>query len=308
MPISLITDEISADPETAIELGSEWGVHDFELRGYYAQRVPLLTAYQRDALRETLLRYRARIVALSPGLFKFPWPGSHWETFPVATIDAELHGAWKAAYDRAQMHLDELLPASITYAQELGATHILAFGFHRGSDPAKEPPDGVLETLRRAAELTAAAGLTLAIENEAHFWADTGEHTANMLTAIHQPALRANWDPGNALEAGDRPYPDGYSHIRPYLAHVHFKDARRVEQGGYEYAVDGDVDWAGQIAALVNEGYEGFISVETHLRPKVSAARAALARLRRLLDSAGELAHTGEDKGVSEQPRSNGGR
>lgn len=288
MQISLITDEISADPETAIELGIEWGVHDFELRGYYAQRAPLLTPYQRDRLRETLLRSQARIVALSPGLFKFPWPPQHWEAFPVAAIEAELHGLWKTAYDRAQTHLDELLPASIAYAQELGATTILAFGFHRGSYPASEPPDGVLETLRRAAELTAAAGLTLAIENESNFWADTGAHTAAMLAAINHPALRANWDPGNALEAGDTPYPDGYEHIRPYLAHVHFKDARRVEGGGYEYAVDGDVDWASQIRLLACEGYGGFISVETHLQPKVSCARAALARLRQLLHSACE--------------------
>lgn len=307
MRISLITDEISADPETALELGSEWGVHEVELRGYFAQRVPLLTPYQRDKLRESLLRYRSRVVALSPGLFKFPWPNAHWETFPVAAIEAEWYGSWKTAQDRAQMHLDELLPASIDLARELGATHILAFGFHRGSQPAGEPPDGVLETLRRAADLTAAAGLTLAIENEAHFWADTGAQTAAILTAIQHPALRANWDPGNAFEAGDRPYPDGYEPLRPYLAHVHFKDARRLEGGGVAYALDGEVDWAGQLRALANDGYTGFISVETHLQPKVGAARAALARLRRLLDSTGEAALVGNDGAVPEHTRSRGG-
>lgn len=307
MRISLITDEISADPETAMELGSEWGVHDVELRGYFAQRVPFLTPYQRDKLRETLLRYQSRVVALSPGLFKFAWPSSRWETFPVAAIEAEWHGSWKTAQDRAQMHLDELLPATIAFAQELGATRILAFGFHRGTQPAGEPPDGVLETLRRAADLTAAAGLTLAIENEAHFWADTGAQTAAMLTAIQHPALRANWDPGNAFEAGDRPYPDGYEHLRPYLAHVHFKDARRVEAGRVAYALDGEVDWAGQLRALVNDGYTGFISVETHLQPKVSAARAALTRLRRLLDSAVEPAALGNDGAVPQLTRSREG-
>jgi hypothetical protein len=33
MKISIVTDEISSDVETAIELGLEWGVRDFELRG-----------------------------------------------------------------------------------------------------------------------------------------------------------------------------------------------------------------------------------------------------------------------------------
>ena len=33
--LAIVTDEISADPETAIELGAEWGIHDFELRGVF---------------------------------------------------------------------------------------------------------------------------------------------------------------------------------------------------------------------------------------------------------------------------------
>jgi sugar phosphate isomerase/epimerase len=284
--ISLITDEISADPETAIELGTAWGVSDFELRGYYAERVPRLTSYQKDRLGETLERYGARVIALSPGLFKFPAPGSRWPTFPVAAIEADLHHAWTAAVDRAQRHLHELLPASIEYARQLGAQIIVAFSFDRGSAPAGPAPDAILDRLRQAAELTGAAGLTLALEVEAGFWGDTGQRTAQLIQAVGHPALRINWDPGNAIEAGDVPYPDGYTHVRGQVAHVHFKDARRLSDGTTAYSLDGDVDWAGQIQALARDGYAGFISVETHLQPKVASAQHALARLRRLIDLA----------------------
>lgn len=284
MEISLITDEISADPETAIEMGVEWGLHNFELRGYYADRVPRLTPYQKDKLRETLDRYQARIIALSPGLFKFHLSTERWESFPVATIEAEIHHNWKSAYDRTQLHLYELLPESIAYAKELGATIINCFSFHRGGQQAGIAPDLVLNTLHQAAEMTASAGLTLAVEVESGFWADTGSRTAQMLDAVNHPALQLNWDPGNAIEAGDIPYPDGYAHVRKHLAHVHFKDARRLTNGRYEYTINGDVDWVGQIRALASDNYPGFISIETHMQPKIDSAHKALVRLRQLIE------------------------
>ena len=283
MQICLITDEISADPETAIELGVEWGVRNFELRGYFAERAPKLTPYQKDRLREMLERYRAKVVALSPGLFKFPFPSPHWGAFPVAAIEADLHHNWRCAHDLARAHIHDLLPASISYAGELGAKVILAFSFQRNGGEPGPAPEPVLEILRQAAEMTASAGLTLAIEVEAGFWADTGEHSKRLLEDVAHPALRLNWDPGNALEAGDLPYPDGYSHIRGRVAHVHFKDARRLAGGRHQYVIDGDIDWAGQIQALIRDGYAGYISIETHMQPKVACARNALERLRVLM-------------------------
>ena len=132
MKISIVTDEISADPETAIELGTDWGVHDFELRGYYADRAPLLSRYQRQRLRDTLERYNARIIGLSPGLFKFPLPPrqADWET--LAWMDRANYERWEDSQNLVRSHLDELLPASIDYAHELGVNLLVSFGFSRG--------------------------------------------------------------------------------------------------------------------------------------------------------------------------------
>lgn len=74
--------------------------------------------------------------------------------------------------------------------------------------------------------------------------------------------------------------------MRPFVRHVHFKDITRLEDGSYRYVITGDIDWAGQLAALRHDGYAGYISVETHMEPKVAAARAATARLQQLLASA----------------------
>jgi len=286
MKISIVTDEISADPETAIELGTEWGIKDFELRGFYADRVPNLSTYQTERLGEILAAYDARIVAISPGLFKIPYPQGRREQASLAWMDQAMFQKWQSWHDEVKYHRDELLPASIEFAQALGINLILIFGFHRGGHPAGPVPDEVREILYDAGEQAAAAGMQLVIEVEDEFWADTGHRTATMVETIGHPALGVNWDPGNAFMAGDTPYPDGYQAVRHLVKHVHFKDAEIDDRGNRRYAVHGQIDWAGQIKALVSDGYKGHISVETHLRPKVKVAQTELDLLRRLIEQA----------------------
>lgn len=286
MKISIVTDEISADPETAIELGVEWGLKDFELRGFFADRVPNLSAYQQQRLGEILAAHEARIIAISPGLFKIPYPLKPREQASLAWMDRAMFQTWRTLKDEVKYHQEELLPASIEFAQTLGVDRILIFSFHRGGHPAGPAPDEVKEILYNAAEQTAAANMQLLIEVEADFWADTGQRTAAMVEAIGHPALRVNWDPGNAFMAGDIPFPDGYQAVRHLVSHVHFKDAEVDSHGHRRYAVHGQIDWAGQIKALADDGYQGYISVETHLRPKVQVAKTELDMLRRLIEQA----------------------
>jgi sugar phosphate isomerase/epimerase len=291
MKVSIITDEVSADPETAIELGAAWGVRDFELRGYFTDRAPCFSGYQKRRLRDLLADHGARIAAVSPGLFKIAYPPKAAASASMGWMDLDLYRAWDEATAEARYHLDELLPASLDYANELGAELVVIFSFNRGGGAPGAPPDGVLDCLSRAAERTREAGLTLVIETEDGFWADTGARSAELVRAVNHPALGINWDPANSFCAGDNPYPTGYQAVRELVRHVHFKDARRDSAGSAEFVVEGEVDWAGQIEALAADGYEGFISVETHLRPRVATARRSLDRLRTLIADARAQRH-----------------
>jgi sugar phosphate isomerase/epimerase len=283
LKISLITDEISTDPEVAFELGRDWGITDFEVRGYFTDRVPMLSAYQKRRLREMINEYGARIVAISPGLFKIPHPAFEPGRSSLGWMDRDLFDTWASARAALQFHTNELLPASLEYALELGATIVVCFGFHRGGRAPGPAPAEVLDALGRAAERAAKAGLILAVETEEGFWADTGARSAGIVQAIGHPALAINWDPANAFAAGDVPFPDGYTAVRHVARNVHFKDARRRPDGAAEFVLNGEVDWPGQIAALRQNGYEGFVAIETHLRPRIAAARSSLERLRDLI-------------------------
>ncbi len=283
MEIAIVTDEISADPQTSIELGLAWGVRAFELRGFGVERVPLFTPYQKRRIKELLDEFDIHIPAISPGLFKCPYPLTPREQFPLGSIDQTLYERWRQPLDLVKYHLQELLPLSIEYARQIGSGKIVAFSFERKAIGEGGVPDEVLAALQHATEQCSAAGLELVIEVEAGFWADTGANTAAMMHAIANPALGVNWDPGNAIVAGDIPFPVGYEAVREYVKHVHFKDVSFAPDGSYRYALEGEIDWAGQISALVDDGYEGTISVETHMEPKVSSAKAMTERLKKLL-------------------------
>ncbi len=286
MKVSIVTDEISADPETAIELGVEWGVRDFELRGYFTDRAPLFNEYQRQHLRDVLEEYGARIVAIGPGLFKYAYPPERAPRLPLGWMERGAHDAWSEARRMIEHHLQELLPASLDLANELGAGMLVIFGFDRGGAPTGPPPEDVLNCLRRAAEQGQAAGVQIALENEDGFWADTGERTAHMVRTVNHPCLGVNWDPGNAFAAGDEPFPEGYQHVRGLVRHVHFKDALSAADGAVRQALEGQINWAGQIRALCEDGYGGFISLETHMLPKVQCSRLSLQRLVALIAAA----------------------
>lgn len=289
MKISLVTDEISADPETAIELGVEWGVHNFELRGYGTDRVPLLSDYQKQRLKDILLYYNAQIIAISPGLFKIPFyperdnSFQRTDSFPLDTIESDLYQGWRNTRDAVKYHLNELLPLSIEYAKEIGASIIVVFSFIKGINPADQAPDGVFDTLMKAADQVQSSGLKLAVEVEPGYWADTGIAAARILKAIDHPALGVNWDPGNSITAGERPFPEGYDAVGEFVRHVHFKDVEFLPNGGHKYVIEGEIDWAGQIQALKSDGFTGYISVEPHMRPKVKSTMAMVERLKGLL-------------------------
>jgi len=55
----------------------------------------------------------------------------------------------------------------------------------------------------------------------------------------------------------------------------------------FVYIGDGDIDYVGQFRALEADGYEGYLSLETHYKPGGAAeegSRQCLASLREMLD------------------------
>ncbi len=283
---SIVTDELSGDPVTAFEIGLEWGISHFELRGVQSQRIPRLTAHETKRLVNAVDDFGIKITAISPGLFKFPFPDREPIRSNLGWMDNANFQSWEAIRHKLSDHRNNLLPEALEFAGAMGAQYLVAFSFERNGHPGGEAPAGIIEVLEEAAQQAKMAGIELLVENEEGHWADTGDRSAALMKRIGHTAIGINWDPANALIEGDVPFPNGYEAVRTYVRNVHFKDARRHSNGTWEILHLGDVDWDGQIAALANDGYCGAIAIEAHLSPSVESTRRGLRRLRECLAKA----------------------
>ena len=282
MKISIVTDEVSSDLETSLEIIRAWGIDAVELRAIGAQRFPDVSDYWRVRLPQLVKEFGLSVVAISPGLFQIVPPGR-----PSAEMAFSRRGdtqrVKRELEDEAlrEYHLTRLLPASIEAAQWLGARTIVCFSMarmdHSEGDYAS---DEVIQVLRHAADQVAAAGLRLTIEVS-----ELTRRSADACRRVNHPALGINWDPGNAFIGGeDDVFPGGFELARPWIRHVHFKDGRIDPlTGEREWVVDGIIDWAGAFSALREDGYDGYISIETHVRPKLESSLRLLRRLRGLI-------------------------
>ena len=165
MKISVVTDEVSSDVETALEIIRSWGIEYVEIRGIGEERYPEVSDSWHCRLPDLLREFRLQVAAISPGLLQLQFPA------PPGPIRFSRRGdtrAFSAAQERPTMldhHVNTLLPASIEAARKLGTRKIVCFNFMR-MDHVLSPPasDEMIQVLRHAAERVAAEGMALLIE------------------------------------------------------------------------------------------------------------------------------------------------
>ncbi len=166
-----------------------------------------------------------------------------------------------------------------------------------GAPKSKYSPKRDQFKLRDAAEKAAKKNVILVLENEPACNTATAAEAAKVLAAVTSSNLMLNWDPGNAAEHDEKPYPDGYDLLpKNRIGHCHCKDAIRKADGkGYAWAAMGRgiIDWVGQFKALKRDGYHfAVVSLETHWRgagtPEEST-RQSWAGMKKELQEAGAI-------------------
>jgi sugar phosphate isomerase/epimerase len=261
MRIGIVTDEISPDIREAISLGVSWGIRDFEFRTSQSGRVPYISDEDLQELLTCQKEFGVKITALSPGLFKIPLEDE-------AAIKKDL---------------DEVLQSTIQLAHKFHTDLIITFGFLRSVSASSLEFDRAVEVLRKAADHAEKEGITLALENEPGFWADSGKKTAKLLAAVNSKSLRANWDPANALGAENFPFPAGYEALKPWVVNIHVKDAKKEATLACVPVGEGRVNWEGQLRALVKDGRLRHVTIETHCLPLIEKSKQNVETVGRLL-------------------------
>ncbi len=280
-PIAAITDEFSPDLDTACQAMTAAGMTGAEIRMVAGKNVADLTDAEVDCVRATLDRFGLECVGVASPVLKCVLPNA-------PEVDARFQQDAFAA-ERFRLEDQEALARRcFAIARRLGAPVLRVFSFWRVVDPTGVF-DRVAEALGKMAEMAASEGLIAGLENEAACNIATGAETGHLMAAIDHPALRVVWDPANALVAGERAFPDGYSRLPAgRIAHVHAKDCF-VTGTTPQFGPLGEcgVGWRAQITALSSDGYAGWISLETHWRgpdgDKFRGSQICAHRLRELV-------------------------
>ena len=245
---SVITDEISQDLEDVLAVAQAFHLDGLEIRTVWDTRVDQLDAAAVRRLREAVERAGLVVAAVAPPVYK-------------CDIDNP---------EERREHLD-ILRRAIDVGLRLGSRIVRTFTFWK-KRPLAEVWETLLEAYQEPIAIARSAEVILAIENESSCTIGSGSDLARFLAALDCPEARALWDPCNAYyeTAAEEPFPTGYHQIRDYLIHVHLKDAVRDPGAARPRLVplgEGAVAVAPLLQALRQDGYSGFVSLETHWRP-----------------------------------------
>ena len=149
--------------------------------------------------------------------------------------------------------------------EKTGAKIIRVFSYWRTIDPPK-CFDAVVTAVSGMADQVKSKGLIVGLENEHACNVATASEAAAALKAIANENVKLVWDPANSVCAGENPFPYGYGLLpKNRIVHVHTKDCH-MEGHKPIWGPLGtrSIDWKGQIAALMADGYKGWLSLETH--------------------------------------------
>ncbi len=282
--LSIITDEVTHDFRRALDWVQAQGLRWVELRSIDRRNLVDLTDEEMRAIRRELDGRGLKTICIASPYLKC----SLYEGASVERGDT----FFSQADDYAGHRL--ILQRALTAARILGAPQVRIFSFWKEPTPTPQMWDLIAERLRESVTAAEEAGVTLAVETEPAVNAATGRQVRALMDRVRSPALRAVWDPGNIVWAGDDPIAD-YPHLRGAIAHVHLKDAILTAEGKALPAIlgEGKVGYPKPLELLQADGWEGGLSLEPHMgmiSPEeqwAEGVRRCLANLRGWLDELG---------------------
>ena len=173
-------------------------------------------------------------------------------------------------------------------ARITGAKIVRVFSYWRVVTP-ETVFERVVDALQDLADKAGRHGLIIGLENEHACNISTAQETARVLAAIDHDNLQVVWDPANAYASGEKPFPSGYRLLdTTRIGHLHVKDCTlEGHKPVWCELGKGDIDWEGQMDALAEDGYKGFVHLETHWQgpngDKLTGSKISGEALKRLV-------------------------
>lgn len=158
---------------------------------------------------------------------------------------------------------------SIDLAVEIGSPSVRVWA---GVDPDPghevEQFDLLVDGLQVLARDAEASGLALVVENHMGSHAVSSDATVAIVEAVGSPQVGILYDPANLLVLGESDYRRALRLQAPHIRHVHFKDVDVLGEGRHmpQIVGEGEVPWEWLLPALIDSGYDGFVTTEFEKR------------------------------------------
>jgi len=241
----VITDEISQDYKIALELAAKYNLDGVEIRSVWEKSPHEMDATEVNNIKKMADYYGLAVCGLSTPFFKC-------ELNDQSEID---------------QHVD-ILKKSINNAHKWGTNLIRGFTFWR-KGIFEENIDCIIRNFESVLPILEKEDAILVLESDPSVFATNARRLVQVLERVNHPRVRALWDPGNDIfdPEGEQPFPEGYSIIKPYMCHMHLKDAKKSNGKAVGTPLgDGQVNYAAHFHQLLKDGYKGYVVLETHYR------------------------------------------
>jgi sugar phosphate isomerase/epimerase len=236
--LSGFADEISPDLAVQLDTLDSLQIRFLELRGVWGKNVLDLTAEELDKVRRQLRGRGIGVSAIGSPIGK-------------AGIDSDF-AEYRPRVQRA-----------IDVANKMESPYIRMFSFYCGD--RDEDRDEVIRRMQSMVDMAAAGGVTMLHENEKGIYGEQPDRCLDLHETVQGDSFRATFDPANFVQAGVKPYEEAFPLLRPYVVYFHIKDAVMGE-GRVVPAGEGDGQLKELMAAAKRMSYDGFLSLEPHLK------------------------------------------
>lgn len=241
MKLAIIGDEIDQDLLSVIQTVKQANYTGIEVRSVWNTRPDELTIDQLDSIKNQIKSSELEIIGFDSPVFK-----THIPTNELDFLNA------RTSFQKA-----------VEQARKLDSKFVRVFSFFREGDPNPVVAAKMVKEIIKDI-----------IPNDISVLVETGMKTNTpsmvdmlvFLETLECENIGVLWDPGNTVYAGinPKPFPEDYEIGKEYIKHIHVKDP--IGQIKYVNIGEGDLPWKKIVQQLLEDGYDGWFSLETHWR------------------------------------------
>lgn len=237
--ISGFADEIAEDLKTQIEVIKKLGISHIEMRGVNGKSLIDYSIKEVKEIKKQLDENQIRLSSVGSPIGKI-----------FITEDFEAH------FERYKKTVE------IAKIMETPYIRIFSFFIPKGEKPEKYK-DRIFERLQKFTDYARDNQIVLLHENEKGIYGDNAKRCLEIMQEFYGKHFKAVFDFANFVQCGQDTRV-AYQLLKTYISYIHIKDAK-AESGMVVPAGYGDGHVEEILDALLEEGYEGFLSLEPHL-------------------------------------------